>query len=41
MHKTPWFLRVLGYKPHRRVKYLVDQNCPHEPSKFDGYAYYR
>lgn len=36
---TPWYLRLLGFKPRRRAEYRVSRDTPNEPSKFVGYLY--
>lgn len=39
MNRTPWYLRLLGYKPLRRAEYRVSPDRPNEPSRFVGYFY--
>lgn len=39
INRTPWYLRMLGYKPFRRAEYRVSPSQPNEPSRFVGYFY--
>lgn len=37
--RTPWYLRVLGYKAFRRREWRVSSDLPNEPARFVGYFY--
>lgn len=39
INRTPWYLRLLGYKAFRRAEYRVSPSRPNEPSRFVGYFY--